>query len=339
MNKYLTGGLAAIVLLTGCGSDSGDAAATGDTGTAAAVVDGKVIEMAEVQRVAVNFARNGFTPPEDSQGDTFAEKMYYTALERLVEQSLVEQHLAKGGFTVTDEAVQENLAQLKGMIGGEERFSAMLTERGLTLDEVTHDIRSNLVMRHFFDQTVSAPAEVTDADLKAYFDENPELFAAKPEVHARHILILTNPEMDDMAKAEARKQAEAIQKRAVAGEDFAKLANELTQDPTNGDKGGDLGWFTYETMVPEFSEVAFSLKPGEVSDVVETQFGYHVIKAEGSRTSEPMKFEDVKPNLLNVVGQQKTQDLFKVAVDGLRDQAKVEINPPSAEVLSAIEAG
>src|ERR1019366_7895830 len=139
------------------------------------------------------------------------------------------------------------------------------------------------------------------------------------EVHARHILFRAAPG-DEKAAKEAEDKAKAVIARLNKGEDFAKIASELTEDPSGKANGGDLGYFSKEQMVPEFSDTAFGLENGKISGPVKTQFGWHVIKVEDKRTKPTPKFEEVKPQLERyVVGKAQAEMVPK-----LRADAKIE---------------
>jgi peptidyl-prolyl cis-trans isomerase C len=137
--------------------------------------------------------------------------------------------------------------------------------------------RKKLLMESLL-QSISKDA-LTDAAMHKVYDEAVAQMGSEQEVHARHILIRVAPG-DDKASKEAEDKIKAVAARINKGEDFAKVASEVTEDPSGKDNGGDLGYFSKEQMVPEFSEVAFKLDKGQVSAPVKTQFGWHVIKVE-----------------------------------------------------------
>ena len=151
-----------------------------------------------------------------------------------------------------------------------------------------------------------AKAATTDENEHKAYDLAAKQQPPEPEIHARHILVATE---DDAKKALAR---------VKGGEDFAKVATELSKDPA-GD-GGDLGWFTKDRMVPEFADAAFKLEPGQVSDPVKSQFGWHIIKVEGKRTKTFPPFEQVKDQAARFVAQKAQTAL----ITSLRDKAKIE---------------
>ena len=146
----------------------------------------------------------------------------------------------------------------------------------------------------------------TDAAIQKAYDEVAKAQKPEPEIHARHILV------------ETEDQAKKALARVKGGEDFAKVATELSKDP--GSKGGDLGWFTKDRMVPEFADAAFKLEPGQVSDPVKSQFGWHIIKVEEKRTKEFPKLDKVRDQVVRYLMQKAESD----EVVKLRNQAKIE---------------
>jgi len=177
--------------------------------------------------------------------------------------------------------------------------------------------RNRLLMDNLL--AAEGKAALTDEAMKKVYDDAAKQISGEQEVHARHILVQTEDE------------AKAIKAELDKGADFAKLAKEKSKDPGASD-GGDLGFFTKEQMVPEFSKVAFSLEPGKISDPVKTQFGWHIIKVEEKRNRKPPTFEQVKPQIEQYVTR-KAQSEY---VAKLRETAKVErMDKPAAPAVPA----
>ena len=153
----------------------------------------------------------------------------------------------------------------------------------------------------------------TEAAMKQVYDEAAAKQKSEEEISARHILVPTEDE------------AKAALKRVKGGEDFAKVADEVSKDP--GSKGGDLGWFTKDRMVPEFGEAAYKLNKGEISEPVKSQFGWHVIKLEDKRQKPFPSFDDVKTQVAQYVAQKSQSELILK----LRDAAKIERTEAPAE--------
>ncbi len=177
--------------------------------------------------------------------------------------------------------------------------------------------RKKLLMEDLL-QSVAKDA-LTDAAMRKVYDDAVTKLPDEQEVHARHILFRAAAG-DEKASKEAEDKAKAVIARLNKGEDFQKIANELTEDPSGKANGGDLGFFAKEQMVPEFATVAFSLDKGKVSAPVKTQFGWHVIKTEDKRTKPKPKFEEVKPQIEQYVVRKAQADL----ITKLRTEAKIE---------------
>ncbi|MBS9478222.1 peptidylprolyl isomerase [Ancylobacter radicis] len=178
-------------------------------------------------------------------------------------------------------------------------------------------IRKRLLMQALLEKATKAA--LTDAALQQTYQEAVKQQKPEEEVRARHILFRADPN-DPKAQAEAEKKAKDVEAQLKKGADFAKLATELTEDPSGKSDGGDLGFFTKEQMVPEFAEVAFSMKPGDVSQPVKTQFGWHVIKVEEKREKPVPTFDEVKPQIEQFLAQKAQAD----TVQKIREAAKVE---------------
>jgi peptidyl-prolyl cis-trans isomerase C len=173
---------------------------------------------------------------------------------------------------------------------------------------------------------------LTDQALHAVYDDAVKQMGNEEEVHARHILFRVANPADAKASKEAEDKVKAVIDRLNKGEDFAKLANELTEDPSGRKDGGDLGYFTKDQMVPEFSAVAFKLDKGKISEPIKTQFGWHVLKVEDRRKRQPPEFDKVKPQLETYVERKAQVEL----VNKLRAQAKIErLDKPAAPTQPA----
>jgi peptidyl-prolyl cis-trans isomerase C len=177
--------------------------------------------------------------------------------------------------------------------------------------------RNKLLMEQLL-QSVGKEALTDEATHKVY-DEAVKQLGEQQEVHARHILIRAAPG-DDKAGKEAEDKIKAVIERLKKGEDFAKVASDVTEDPSGKANGGDLGYFSKEQMVPEFSDTAFKLEKGQISEPVKTQFGWHVIKVEDKRAKTVPKFEEVKPQIESYVTRKAQAEL----VTKLRAEAKIE---------------
>jgi len=161
---------------------------------------------------------------------------------------------------------------------------------------------------------------VTEPALRKIYDDATKTMGGQQEVHARHILFRVNDPNDQAASKAAEDKVKSTIDRIKKGEDFGTLAKSLTEDPSGKQDGGDLGYFTREQMVPEFSEVAFKLEKGQVSEPIKTQFGWHVLKVEDKRMREPPPFDKVRGEIEQFASRKAQVDL----VTKLRADAKIE---------------
>jgi peptidyl-prolyl cis-trans isomerase C len=179
-----------------------------------------------------------------------------------------------------------------------------------------------------------AKSALTEENMRKVYQEAVAQMGAEQEVRARHILFRVEDEKDETASKDAESKVKAVIARLKKGEDFAKLAAELTEDPSGKDNGGDLGYFSRDQMVPEFAEIAFKLDVGAISEPVKTQFGWHVLKVEDKRTKPVPEFEKVRDQIERFVIR-RAQSEF---VAKLRADAKIERVQPAAPPAGAADA-
>jgi len=175
-----------------------------------------------------------------------------------------------------------------------------------------------MTSKAYVDSTVMPDIDVTDADIQSFYDENPSLFE---RVHASHILFRVTPNASDTEKAEARKKAQDVLDQLNKGKDFAELARQYSEDPGSAPNGGDLGFFGRGQMVPAFENAAFAMKPGEVSGIVESDFGYHIIK---TLEKKSLTLDEIKPKMGDFLSDRKVAMAMEQRLKTLRDQAKIE---------------
>ena len=193
----------------------------------------------------------------------------------------------------------------------------------LTEDEIQIQIQRGLAIRELIDQKVADKIVIKDEETRAYYDGNPQSFRQPEQVKASHILIKVEPTADEAAKIEARKKITEVQQKLKDGGDFAALAKEYSQGPSSA-KGGDLGYFRRGQMVGPFEDAAFSMKTNEVSDLVETRFGYHIIKVYDKKPEQTLAYADVKDKIAQRLKQEKIEKDATLYVENLKKGAKVE---------------
>jgi len=244
-------------------------------------------------------------------------------IESLIEREILYQQSQKAGIQITDQTVDDQLATIKKRFADENEYKNALSKMNLSEDEVKMQIKRGLTIRDLIDQEVTSKIVITDEQSKAYYDTHPQLFKQPEQVKASHILIKVEANADEAKKVEARQKIKEVQQKLKDGGDFAALAKEYSEGPSNA-KGGDLGYFRRGQMVKPFEDAAFSQKPNEVSDVVETRFGYHLIKVYNKKPEQVLTYTDVKDKITQRLKQEKVENEATQYVEKLKKDAKVE---------------
>lgn len=209
----------------------------------------------------------------------------------------------------------------------EERLALQLRAQGLSREQWEKQRVDQMTVGFTLERELKVT--VSDDEVKKFYDENPSRFEEPEMVRASHILLSTRDsgtgtDLPEAKKQEKRKQMEGILKRARAGEDFAKLAKEYSEDPGSKDKGGEYT-FPRGQMVPAFESAAFSLSPNQISDIVTTQFGYHIIKLSEKIPARKLEFAKVADELKEGLKQQEIQKHLRDYIEKLKTEAEVEI--------------
>ncbi|MBJ6748824.1 peptidylprolyl isomerase [Geomonas anaerohicana] len=184
------------------------------------------------------------------------------------------------------------------------------------------DLKKRVIVEAFLKKKIEESAKVSDAEMQDYYNKNKDKFKSDAQIRASHILV----------KSEA--QAKEIEKQLKGGASFEELAKKNSIDGA-AQKGGDLGWFSKGSMIPDFEKVAFGLKDGEVSGIVKTQFGYHIIKKTGSRPAGARTLDEVKDEIKAALAPAKQQETFKTLKEDLKKQAKVSIKEDALKELGS----
>ena len=255
----------------------------------------------------------------------YAAQLKNRIIDNLVIENLLDGAVKAKDIKVTKEQVKEEIdkaAQSQGL--SPEDFQDMLKSMNRTIEEVEKVISRQIGYRELFEGLFEGKIEVTDEQAQEYYNENKAEFEAEEEVRASHILLKFPEGVTDEQKAELKKEAEALLAKVKAGEDFAELAKEHSACGSAKD-GGDLNFFSRKRMVPEFSEAAFSLEKGEIYDtVVETQFGYHIIKTTDKKEAKTETFEDAKEAILAKLKGTKQNEIVEEYISKIKSEATIE---------------
>lgn len=188
-------------------------------------------------------------------------------------------------------------------------------EKNRAIRKQAQIMKDQLLAHAYLSKEIIEKVTVSDKEAEDYYGKNKKVFEKPERVRARHILILVKQGAGDDEKKAAKKKAEGLLDRVRKGEDFAKLAGEFSDDPGSKQKGGDLGFFQRNSMIPEFDKAAFALEPGGISGIVETSFGYHIIKVEEKKKAEIPPYETIKEEVRTLALQAAKQERVSRFID------------------------
>lgn len=243
-------------------------------------------------------------------------------LESLINKQLLYQESLKQDITISEAELSEQMQKVKERFPDEKTFKELLKKEGLSLDKLQSQITRDLMLQRYIDTQFVKNITVSDQEAKDYYEGNLNMFKKPEQIQASHILIKVDPDAMEEDKAKARAKLEKIRKKLKQGGDFAAFAGESSECPSKA-KGGDLGYFGRGQMVKPFEDAAFSLKKGEVSDIVETGFGYHLIKVTDKKPETIITYNDVKEKLNQYLKQQKLRSKIGQYINKLKETAKI----------------
>ncbi|MDO8915911.1 MAG: peptidylprolyl isomerase [Coriobacteriia bacterium] len=303
-------------------------AALGATGCAdkdvIAKVNGSPIKLSDVDAQLAQMKKSSPQTFQGTDGKKRETEFKAKIVESLIQLELIKQAGKELGVSITAKQIDDYIKQLETQYGGASGLTDAMKQSGVTMDQLRSSIESRLLVDAVGKKATKA-GSITDAEMKDYFAKNPGMFKTAAQVHAWHILFATKD------KAQAEKVYDQVKK----GGDFAALAKQYSTDPGSRDKGGDLGWAPSTQYVTEFAAAVSSMKVGEFR-LVETQFGWHIIKLVETKPAEDKTFDQVKDQIKQIIQQQNQSDDFTKYVDELKKKAKIEIL--DAEIKKLIDA-
>ena len=306
-----------VLSLVGCSSEN----------KVVATVNGKEITLGNYERLlALNkssmeaYYGSDIWSSEVEEGKTYEDTLREMVLESMTSSEVIYQQAEKEKVAPTDKEVQEQIDSFNQNIKDDEDYKKELKRMGIDDKflkyQFARDIANQNLKTHYEDNT-----KVSESDMKKYYEDNKDDFYVDT-VTASHILIKTQDdngkELSDEEKSKAKKTAEEVLAKIKAGEDFAKLAKEYSQD-SSASNGGELGTFGRGQMVQEFEDASFSMKAGEVSDIVKTQYGYHIIKVT-ERVNKQESYDESKATIKSTLLSEK----YTEYIEGLVDKADIK---------------
>ena len=249
-------------------------------------------------------------------------------VEELIAQELLWQEASRQGFVATTAEVDQAIDQQRKRYPTEQAYHFDLQRGGFTPESYAEDVKRHLSVRHFIEETMAKSLTVTSAEIHEAFVANRAQLMEPEQVRVRHLLIKVAPDADEAAIAEARATVERALSDVKAGGDFAEVAERYSQDATAAN-GGDLGFAPRGAFVQPFEDAAFTLKVGEMSDVIRTRFGFHLIKTEARREARALTESEAEPRLRQYLASKKLQELIQQSVNTLRGNGHVDVKMTS----------
>ena len=291
-----------------------------DPSTVLVTVGDTKLTLGEVEKqLAPMMAQMGDDPRMESMKGRF----YQQAAERFVMRTLLTQEADRRKIKVSDAEVNEAISTITNRIPAGMTLESALARDGKTVDEFRKDLTAELRIKSLVESEVPTNSVVSEADVTALYEKQKDHMAAPETVSARHILIKTDKSDAESVRAEKKAKAEGLRKQLVDGADFAKLAKENSDDPGSKEHGGDLGSFSRGQMVKPFEDAAFSQATNAIGQVIESDFGYHIIQVTEHKAAGTSSLADIKPRLVEYLKQKKQMELFEKFMAGLKSKVTI----------------
>ena len=340
MKKFITCAAMTAVLLSGCSfTKSGIIQVNDDVITKAEFDKAINLELDNSPLKAFGGSANFVKSDDNFMYLIYKEKV----VKELIVKSLLDAEIEKRGIKVSDEDIKEEMKSIIDKVGSKEELNKLLKQRGVSNGEFLEDLKTQIRIKKLVNSI--STIKVSDAEAKKYYDSNIDKFKHPEQVRASHILIssdllqqirdiksknknISATELNakvEKIQAEQKAKAEAILKEVKANPDaFEKIASQKSDDKVSGERGGELGFFSQEKMVPEFAKAAFSMKPNTISEeLVKTNYGYHIIKVTDRMAAGTTSFSKVKDEIKFYLETQEQVKVLKNLTDGLMKTAKI----------------
>ena len=296
-------------------------------GPVAAEVNNDKVMVADVDRILNSMKeREPSLAIDTEEARATLVTLRQTILDNMITHRLLYQEAQARKIGPTTKEVDDALLDFKNSFRTEAEFNQAMAREGKSAQDVRRMIIEEMSIRKLT-HSLTADIKVDDADMQKYYEKNKDDFQVPETVRARHILVLLKPGISATERANLQKRANDLLKKAQGNADFVKLAFDNSDDLGTKRNGGDLNYFAREEMVPPFAEAAFATAPGKVHPkVVESEFGFHIIKVEDKKPSRIMALSELKVVLQPLVLKSKIQDKIDQQIEALRAQATIKKN-------------
>jgi parvulin-like peptidyl-prolyl isomerase len=295
-------------------------------------VNGAEITRGQVYEVvkSVLVGRKG-APNSDEIGE-----LTRSALDSLIDLELLHQEALARNVAATDAEVNAEVQKSRARFASQEEFAAALAQIGMSEAKLRAETRKTLLVDRLLVEVSQGAPQVTDEEVRAFYDQHPEEFGNSGRVRVRRLLIAVADDAPLAERSSAWRKAEDLRAQILAGADFAALARKNSSDASSAQRGGDLGFIGRGVLPPESEAVVLRLDSGQLSEVIETSAGYEILQVTENRAARPTSFDGARETIRAALTDAKQQENERDFVAGLRRKAKIEILPdaePTGEPL------
>ena len=284
-------------------------------------VNGEAINRSALEEAVSEVeARAGQPMPADQR-----DRVLRAVLDQLIGYRLLVQETAARKTAVPDADVEARIGQIRSQFPSEEIFQQQLQQRKMTLEQLRVDTRASLQITALLQAELDTKTAVTAEQVNDFYVKNPAAFQQGERVKASHILVRVQANADPAEREKARAKAAGLLADVKAGKDFAALAKQYSDDPGSGAQGGDLGFFQRGQMVPPFEQAAFALAVGQTSELVTSDFGFHIIRVTDKQPGRTQTLDEVRPEIEQYLVGQNREQQTRLFVEALKAKGKVEI--------------
>ncbi|MBU0758830.1 MAG: peptidylprolyl isomerase [Candidatus Omnitrophica bacterium] len=289
-----------------------------------AKVNGEAINEKTLDAAMANFIENqkmfGHEIKEEDKSELRAN-----ILQELISAELIYQESKKAKLRDIGKEVDDQFENIKKGLGSDEEFKKVLEDRGIIEKDLKEDIKKGISIKKFLDEKVYSDIKVSEEEKKEEYEKNKDRLDVPEQVKASHILVRVKEDASDEDKKAAREKIGELRKRVASGEDFAEVAKENSEDGS-APRGGDLGYFGRGQMVKPFEDAAFSMEIGDISPVVETQFGCHILKVTDKKAPHLLTYAEVEKEIVAFLLNKHKKEKLDSLIEDLKKKAKIKID-------------
>lgn len=294
-----------------------------DTGDKVAIVNGSPIDKWELdgEVLRVQKAILGFGKPLTCSQISAVQT---DVLESLIRREVLYQESQKSGVKPDEEFVNKEIKALREQFSDEREYKNELSRRNISEETLLMRLRKNSAIQQYVEKQYASKITVTDDEMIAYYENRLDIFKQPLQVRVSHILVQTDPKWDASRKQEARKKIEQVMSNLKKKQDFAALAREYSDGPTRTN-GGELGYIRAGQLEKQFESKVFALNTGDITDIIETDTGFHIFKVTDKKPETILAYEDVKDKIRQFIFEEKAKQEADRQAKTLRDKANVKI--------------